>query len=140
MLKALRTYIPPAGNMIKNPLDAFFLFLDESDHLERTMDLFSESRDVNMLILSLHLDWVDSFLFPTIAQRIKTVCVERLRGKPFVVCWRQIRDDPKLHQEALDFEKDLLDSGIPVYRSFETAALSLSKLVEYHLSKNEAQK
>jgi acyl-CoA synthetase (NDP forming) len=140
MLKALRTYIPPAGNMIKNPLDAFFLFLDESDHLERTMDLFYESKDLNMMILSLHLDWVDSFLFPTVARRIKTTCVERLKGKPFVVCWRQTRDDQEHHQEALKFEKDLLDSGIPVYRSFETAALSLSKLAEYHLSKHIDQR
>ncbi|MBU4316170.1 MAG: CoA-binding protein [Proteobacteria bacterium] len=136
MQNALRSFIPPAGNMIKNPLDAFFLFLDEPAHLAKTMDLISESKDLHMLIISLHLDWVDSTMFSQIALRIKTVCVEHLGGKPFVVCWRQTRDDQEFHHLALGFERGLLDSGIPVYRSFETAAMSLSKLAEYHLSLN----
>ena len=133
MQKTLRSFIPPAGNMIKNPLDAFSLFLDEGEFLAKTIDLIHEAPDLNMLVISLHLDWVDSEMFPIIARRIKTVVTRHLKEKPFVVCWRQTRDDKELYQQALAFEQDLLDAGIAVYRSFESAALSLSKVADYHL-------
>jgi acyl-CoA synthetase (NDP forming) len=134
MQTTLRSFIPPAGNMIKNPLDAFILFFDEGDHLAKTLDLFYQAPDLNMVILSLHMDWLDPSMFSHVARHIKTTCVEHLKDKPFVVCWRQTRDDREIQNQALAFEQDLLNSGIPVYRSFEAAALSLSKLAEYHLS------
>ena len=140
MQQKLREFIPPAGNMIKNPLDAFSVFLDDGNSLAQVMDLIHETPDLNMLIISIHLDWVDPMQFPIVAAAIKTTCVSHLKGKPFVVCWRQTRDDDELHQQAVDFEKDLLDSGIPVYRNFEHAATSLSKLADYHLYHEEKNK
>ena len=137
MQKELRKFIPPAGNMIKNPLDAFMVLLDEGDALKETMDLFYDSPDLNMLIISVHLDWVDPSTFDHLATTIISVCKARLKDMPFIVCWRQTRDDEEMYQQALGFEKILLQGGVPTYRNFEHAASALAKLADYALYHKE---
>ena len=135
--KELRKFIPPAGNMIKNPLDAFMVMLDEGDALSQTMDLFYNSPDLHMLIISVHLDWVEPDIIDHLANTITSVCKNRLKDMPFIVCWRQTRDDEKLYQQALAFEKTLLQGGVPTYRNFEHAASALAKLADYALYHKE---
>ena len=137
MQRKLRQFIPPAGNMIKNPLDAFSVMLDEGDALAQTMDLIYKNKNLHMMIISVHLDWLDPAMFSTLAGTINTRCKTHLKDMPFVVCWRQTRDDDELFQQAVGFEKMLLDGGVPVYRNFEHAATSLAKLADYSLYHHE---
>lgn len=133
MQRSLRTFVPEAGNMIKNPLDAHHILLEADKYMAKTMDLIYEAPDIHMAIISLHTDWIGPKFMPKVTSAIKTIIPGHLKEKPFVVCWRQTRHDPETRQAAEVLEKELLDAGIPVYRSFEHAALALARFSDYHL-------
>jgi hypothetical protein len=118
--------------MIKNPLDAHPILLEPEKLMAKTMDILYAAKNIHMVIISLHLDWLDTRFISKIAEALKTICPKHLKEKPFAVCWRQTRLDPEIIKESLDLEKDLLDAGIPVYQSFEYAADALAKFAGYH--------
>lgn len=133
MQKLLRTYIPAAGNMIKNPLDAHAIFLNAEDSMPKTMDMIYKAQDIHMVIISVHMDWISPTVSSKLASVIKTVCPKHLKDKPFGVCWRNTIHTDEIRKPALKFEKELIDAHIPIYRSFEHAANSLARLADYHL-------
>ncbi|MFO7963658.1 MAG: CoA-binding protein [Desulfobacterales bacterium] len=133
MQQSLRKFIPEAGNMIKNPLDAHQIILEADKYLAKTLDLIHRAPDIHMVIISLHTDWMGPQLMPKVVSAIKTIVPAHLKEKPFVVCWRQTRRDQETRLAAMRLEKELSESGIPVYRSFEDAALALARFSDYHL-------
>jgi acetate---CoA ligase (ADP-forming) len=139
MQKHLREFVPEAGNMIKNPLDAHPILLEPEKFMPKTMDMIYAAADIHMVIISLHLDWFGPKFIPRVASALKTICPAHLKEKPFAVCWRQNRPDAEIRNASLDLEKELLDAGIPVYRSFEYAAGALAKLADYHHNVNQRQ-
>ncbi len=132
MQKALRKFVPEAGNMIKNPLDAQPIIMEPEQLMPETLDMIYDAPDLNMVILSLHMDWIGPVATPRLTAAIKTLFPAHLKDKPFVVCWRQTRNDPEMEMVCRKMESELLDAGIPVYRNFEHAADSLSRLSGYH--------
>jgi acyl-CoA synthetase (NDP forming) len=133
MQRSLRKFIPEAGNMIKNPLDAHPILMEADKYMGKAMDLIYNAPDIHMAIISLHTDWMGPKFMPLVSAAIKTIIPKHLKEKPFAVCWRQTRRDPETRQAAKVLEKDLLDAGIPVYRSFEHAAHALARFSDYHL-------
>ncbi len=132
MQSSLREFVPEAGNMIKNPLDAHSILLFAERFMPKTMDLIYDAPDIHMVIISLHADWLGPHFMPKIATALKTICPKHLKDKPFIVSWRQTRQDPEIRESILLVEKELLEAGIPVYRSFEHAATALSRFADYH--------
>jgi len=139
MQKSLRSFIPSAGNMIKNPLDAYPIFFDIEKSFPQTLDLIYNEPSIHMVIISLHMDWMDPKFVPKLASAMPDVCRDHLKDKPFVVCWRSTRHNSTFKNTGIKLEKELLEAGIPVYRSFEHAATSLSRLADYHFFQHQQE-
>jgi acyl-CoA synthetase (NDP forming) len=135
LMKKLRTFIPPAGNMISNPIDAHLVLLDPA-MLGRTLDLLSAESYLDMFVVSLHLDWLSSreegALIEKIGTYIATEAGKHTGCKPLVVAWRQYRPNPETKKCRNRLVDILLKAGVPVYEGLPRALFALSKLAEYH--------
>jgi Acyl-CoA synthetase (NDP forming) len=130
----LREFIPPAGNMIRNPIDAYILFV-ELPALGQTLELLS-SQYIDMFVISLHIDWLYNFDNGAQIKNIATYIAQSARkhanGKPLVVVWRQYQPDPKYAKKRVMLEQIMQEAGIPVYEGLQRAVFALAKLAEYH--------
>ena len=133
--KELRSFIPPAGNSIRNPLDAEVVFGDLG-LLERTLDLVSADSLIDMLIIDLHLQWLDDLSPGSHIEKLATYLAgsakEHSHGKPLVVSWRLWRNDSALESARARLEAELIQAGIPVYRGLSRASRALAKLAGYY--------
>jgi len=133
--KELLAFVPPAGNSIRNPLDVEVFFGDIS-LLERALDVVSDDPNVDMLVISLHLDWLygisEGNHVTKLASYLATSARDQLHDKPYVVSLRRYRTDPGLEQTKLTLQQELLAAGVPVYDDLPRAARALAKLAEYH--------
>ena len=129
----LREFIPPAGNMIRNPIDAHILFI-KLPALGKTLELLSDGY-IDMFVISLHIEWLYNFdngaQIKNIATYIAQSAREHTRGKPLVVVWRQYNPNPKYKKKRIMLEQTLFKAGIPVYDGLPRAVFALSKLAEY---------
>jgi acyl-CoA synthetase (NDP forming) len=135
ILKELRNFIPAAGNMIRNPIDAENVFMDPRA-LEQTLRLVDAETNVDMMIIALHLDW-----FMEIGGGEHLIKLASLLGeqkekgsltKPMVVAWRSYRKSIEAQQTIKAFEDKLIEVGIPVYKGLPSAASALSRWAAYH--------
>jgi len=130
----LRQFIPPAGNMIRNPIDALILFVD-LPALGKTLELLS-SQYIDMFVISLHLEWLYNFDNGAQIKNIATYIAQSARkhanGKPLVVVWWQYQPNPKYAKKRALLEEILQEAGIPVYEGLQRAVSALAKLAEYH--------
>ncbi len=135
MQQDLRAFIPSSGNMIRNPVDAIPVFIDTAN-LSHMLDLASAEADIDMLMVSLSLDWIfdvdNGGHITRIAEYLAGPARDYVHGKPLVVTWRSYRNDPRIPALGLGIEKLLLDSGIPVYRGFVPATGVLARWARYH--------
>jgi acyl-CoA synthetase (NDP forming) len=135
VMDQLRRFIPPAGNMIRNPIDAHLVFL-ELDLLGQTLDLLSGGSTIDMFVIALHLDWLSENgtknQVERMAQYIAGEARKYSRNLPLVVVWRQYQPKPELRQSRIILEQILLKAGVPVYEGLPRAFFVLSKLAEYH--------
>jgi acyl-CoA synthetase (NDP forming) len=129
----LREFIPPAGNMIRNPIDAHILFI-KLPALGKTLELLSDGY-IDMFVISLHIEWLYNFdngaQIKNIATYIAQSARKHTRGKPLVVVWRQYNPNPKYKKKRIMLEQTLFKAGIPVYDGLPRAVFALSKLAEY---------
>ena len=141
VMDKLRRFIPPAGNMIRNPIDAHLVFL-ELDLLGRTLDLLSAGSTVDMFVIALHLDWLSENgtedQVERMAKYIAGEARKHTRNLPLVVVWRQYQPRPDLRQSRIVLEEILLKAGVPVYEGLPRAFFVLSKLAEYHQFQKQA--
>ncbi len=139
VMKKLRRFIPPAGNMIRNPIDAHIVFL-QLDLLGQTLDLLSAGSTIDMFVVALHLDWLaengTENQLETMAHYIAGEARKYTNNKPLVVVWRQYQPDPDLKQSRIVLEQILLKAGVPIYEGLPRAFLVLSKLADYHQFRN----
>ncbi len=136
LINALRTLIPPAGTMIRNPIDAaiaFHTFAVMGDILQ----LLGETDEIDNIIVSVPFDWL--FGEEEGGTHIEKVAVylaeegrKRACGKPMVVVWRQYEPRQEIRQWVRVLEKILLSAGIPVYEGVPRAVNALAKLTAYH--------
>jgi acyl-CoA synthetase (NDP forming) len=135
IMERLREYIPPAGNMICNPIDAHRLLMN-LELLGPTLQLLSAQPDLDMFVISLHLDWIFGLEEGKQIERIGTYLAEEGRrytnGKPLVVVWRQYQPNPAMRQSRLKLGKRLLAAGIPIFKGLDRAVSALSKAAGYH--------
>lgn len=135
VMERMRCYIPPAGNMIRNPIDAHILFL-KPDLLGPTLEMLAAEPDLDMFVLSLHFDWIYSMSDGSYAEAAGKYIAEQARkytcGKPLVAVWRQYQPDPDIRSCRIRVEKTMLDAGIPVYEGLDRALTALAKTEAYH--------
>ncbi|MBT6500639.1 MAG: hypothetical protein HOK67_12120 [Deltaproteobacteria bacterium] len=136
--KKLREFIAPAGNMIKNPIDAMPILLSFK-LMSKTLDIVSSEPYFDMIIISLHLDWIydmdQGVHIQKLASYLATSAGKHLNGKPLAVCWRASRLEPKIEEQGLILEKELLQAGVPVYRDLPETANALARISNYHQQK-----
>ena len=134
-MKELRRFVLPAGNSIRNPLDVD-VFFGDIGLLERALDVVSDDPLVDMLVVSLHLDWLYQVSqgdhIAKLAACLANSARNHTHGKPYVVSWRCYRTDPGLEQAKIALQQELIRGGVPVYHGLPRAARALVKLAEYH--------
>lgn len=133
--KKLREYVGPAGNMIKNPIDAFIVLLN-FELLSRTLNTISSEPCFDMVIISVHLDWIydiddNGGYIDQFADYMSGTACKHMNGKPLVVCWRTSRLDSRIFEHGSRMEQIMLDGGLPVYRDLSQTAAALARLNRY---------
>ena len=135
LMQRLRRFIPPAGNMIRNPIDAHIILL-ELDRLGPTLQLLAAEPYLNMFVISLHLDWLHGMDAGAHADRICGYIAQEahkhLNGKPLAVVWRQYQPNPEIQNTRIRLENTLRSAGVPVYEGLDRAVSALSKMAGYH--------
>jgi acyl-CoA synthetase (NDP forming) len=135
LMKKLREHIPPAGNMIRNPIDAHILLLN-LELLGPVLELVSSEAYVDLFIISLHFDWLHDKQGGEHAKRIGAYIAQEARkhtrGKPLAVVWRQYQPTPQNKETRKTVETMLLQARIPVYNGLHRALTALSKTEGYY--------
>lgn len=136
LLQRLREFIPPAGNMIRNPIDAHILLV-RLDLLGPVLRLISSHPDLDMFVISLHLDWLFGLEEGKHIERIGNYLADEVQqytsGKPLAVVLRQYQANPAAEKCRVNLKNRLLDAGIPVYDGLDRAVSVLSKVAGYYM-------
>jgi acyl-CoA synthetase (NDP forming) len=137
----LRAFIPPAGNMIGNPIDAHIILL-KLELLGPTLALLAAQTNLDMFAISLHLDWLYGLEkgahIDKIARYIADEARKHTGGKPLVVVWRQYQPNPDIRNARIRLEQTLLDAGVPVYEGLDRAVTALAKTTAYYAFQERA--
>jgi acyl-CoA synthetase (NDP forming) len=140
-IKKLRQFIPPAGTMIRNPIDAVIAFID-LNLFGKVLNILTTSGEIDNFIISVPLDWLfgkekGGTHIEKIASYLAQEGRKHTQGKPLVVVWRQYEPAPEIRKWVAVMEKILLPAGIPVYDGLPRAVVALSKLAEYSAFQKE---
>jgi acetate---CoA ligase (ADP-forming) len=117
--------LPGAGTILRNPLDLGGI-LPRPQVLERVISLVLADENVDLLVVQEHLGKLMKSLVGDELNAVNQTLIasSRSKNKPLVVvapAWA--RTEP-----ALEIEDHLRRQGVPVYRSFETAAGSIARV------------
>ena len=131
----IRAFIPPEGNMLRNPIDSVLAFMN-LELLGKIFGILTESREIDNVVVSLPLDWLydqetGGSRIDTIADYLAQNGRELLPGIPLVVVWRQFVDSDEIRSKADVLADILLEAGIPVFDGLRRAVGSLAKLAAY---------
>ena len=142
-IKKLRQFIPPAGTMIRNPIDAVIAFID-LNLFGKVLNILTTSGEIDNFIISVPLDWLfgkeeGGTHIEKIASYLAQEGRKHTQGKPLVVVWRQYEPAPEIRKWVAVLEKILLPAGIPVYDGLPRAVVALSKLAEYSAFQKEQE-
>jgi len=133
--QALREFVPVAGNSIRNPVDAHPAISD-LNKLERALDILSGDPLIDLIIMSIHIDWLFDIKKGRYLRELARYIVSEARNhtseKPFIVSLRRFRSDPGMERVEIYFRNLLYEGGVPVYDNLARAAISLSKFAAYH--------
>ena len=140
LMAKLREFIPPAGNMIRNPLDAH-LILIEPPLLGKSLELLSAEPYLNMFVISLHIDWLFSRGHGEVARRLARYIANEARkhtaGKPLVVSLRQFSTSEIARETLQSVKTILMHAGVPFYEGIPKAVSALAKVVKYYEFQND---
>ncbi|MBW2562195.1 MAG: acetate--CoA ligase family protein, partial [Deltaproteobacteria bacterium] len=135
LINELRKLIPPAGAMIRNPIDAMVTFHDH-DLMGKALQLLAETDEIDNIIVSMPFDWLfgkekGGGYIEKVALYLAGEGRKRAGGKPMVVVWRQYEPQQEIRRWAPVIENILLPAGIPVYEGVPRAVNALAKLTAY---------
>lgn len=136
LTEKLRKLIPPAGAMIRNPIDAAIAFVN-LPLMNEVLDLVAQSGEIDNFIISVPLDWLANKLpggayIETIASYLATEGQKHAHGRPMVVVWRQYEAKAEIRKWIPVFENILMSAGIPVYEGLPKAVRALAKTAKYY--------
>ncbi len=136
LTRKLRKLIPPAGAMIRNPIDAAIAF-SNLPLLSEVLDLIAGSGEIDNFIISVPFDWLynkapEGGYYKIIASYLASEGKKHVHGKPMMVVWRQYEPSEKIRTWIPVFENILMSSGIPVYEGLPKAVSALVKVAKYY--------
>lgn len=136
LTRKLRKLIPPAGAMIRNPIDAAIAFVNLS-LMGEVLDLLAQSGEIDNFIISVPFDWLFKKVpgggyVETIASYLACEGQKHTQGKPMVVTWRQYEPSGEIRKWIPVFENILMSAGIPVYEGLPKAVSALAKTAKYY--------
>jgi len=136
-VEKITEFIPPAGNIISNPIDSYLAFM-RTAYVGRIFEILAQSGEVDNIVVSLPLDWLcreeaQGNFVELIARYLADEGRTRLSGLPMMVAWRQYQDAEEFRRMRAVMEDILLSAGIPVYEGLTRAVRALSKLADYSL-------
>lgn len=136
LMRELRKLIPPAGAMIRNPIDAAVAFV-RLTLMGEVMELVARSGEIDNFIISVPFDWLfkkepGGAYLKTIASYLAGEGQKRVCGKPMMVVWRQYEASEETRRWIPVFTNILMSSGIPVYEGLPRAVRALVKTAKYY--------
>ena len=129
----LAKIIPPAGNIISNPIDAHDVMNDPS-LMPGVLAILSHEPDLDMVVVYFHIDWMYDVAPDRIAALstfLAESAVEHMNGKPLVATWRSYRTGPEYEDAIRNMRRVLLNGGIPVYPDIDATAKALAGTAGY---------
>jgi acyl-CoA synthetase (NDP forming) len=135
LINELRKLIPPAGAMIRNPIDAAVAFFN-FNLMGEVLQLLAKTNEIDNIIVSVPLDWLfdkeeGGGYIEKVALYLAGEGRKRAGGKPMVVVWRQYEPRQEIRRGVSVLENILLSAGIPVYEGVTRAVNALAKLTAY---------
>jgi acyl-CoA synthetase (NDP forming) len=131
----LRAFIPDAGNITKNPVDAGLAFADLAT-LERSLRILAGDPRIDMIVAAIPLDWFfdvgQGRHLEELARYLAGPAREHAGGKPLAVAYRRYRTDPGIPEAEASLQRVLVAGGIPVYNGLPRAAFALASAAAYH--------
>ncbi len=136
LTRKLRKLIPPAGAMIRNPIDAVIAFIN-LPLMSEVLDLLSQSGEIDNYIISVPFDWLfnkapGGAYIETVASYLANEGKKHTHGKPMLVVWRQYQPSEEIRKWIPVFENILMSAGIPVYKGLPKAVSALVKTAKYY--------
>jgi len=130
-----RAFIPEAGNILRNPIDAGIAFTDLG-LLERALRIISADPLVDAIVITIHVDWTFNFdegrHIDRLAHYLAGPAREHTAGKPYLVSWQRYRTLPGIVAAADRLYETLINGGVPLYEGLPRAASALSRVVVYY--------
>jgi acetate---CoA ligase (ADP-forming) len=123
----LAALLPGAGTILRNPLDLGGV-LPGVESLEKVVSLVLDDENVDFLVVQEHLGRLMKSLLGDQLNGVNQTLVacSRRKHKPLIVvapAWART-------ESALEIENQLRRQGVPVYRSFDAAAGSISRVAQ----------
>jgi acyl-CoA synthetase (NDP forming) len=136
LIHELRKLIPPAGTMIRNPIDAAIAFFN-FDIMGEVLQLLAKTDEIDNMIVSVPLDWLynkeeGGGYIEKVARYLAGQGRKLAGGKPMIVVSRQYEPRQDIRRWVPVLERILLPAGIPVYEGVPRAVNALAKLTAYH--------
>jgi acyl-CoA synthetase (NDP forming) len=136
LINELRKLIPPAGTMIRNPIDAAIAFYS-FDVMGNVLQLLAETDEIDNIIVSIPLDWLydketGRGYIEKVALYLAREGRKRAGDKPVMVVWRQYQPKEEIKKWIPVLKNIFLAAGIPVYEGIPRAVNALAKLTAYH--------
>ncbi|MBW2367407.1 MAG: CoA-binding protein [Deltaproteobacteria bacterium] len=135
MQKKLGTFIPAAGNIIRNPVDADAVMADPS-LLSQVLETICRGAFTDMLLVNFQVDWLTDYFSKgtpeKMAEFIALQAGSLMAGKPLAVVLRSYRVEPVFKASREQMERILRSAGIPVFRNIEQPIGCLARLSRYY--------
>jgi len=134
----LRRYVPPAGNGIRNPLDAAPLLRDLTA-LRQAMELVAADPNIDLFILNSDFQ-MGSQPNPEALEKLGSFLIDfahSASGKPVVGVLDTANREVLASTAKL--VPQLQKGGVPVFSTLPRAARSLNSFVSYHLALRQSQ-
>jgi acyl-CoA synthetase (NDP forming) len=134
--KELMTFLPSAGGIFSNPLDATNLVYPEI--IYKTLKVLAKSPDINMMMYHLGFHPVtrwgegilgsDFFLKPAVENFRKAIDET---GKPVLLAMGAAADKQGM-EEMLRVQEGFVKAGVPVFHDIAKAALAMARLADWY--------
>ena len=136
LMRELRKLIPPAGAMIRNPIDAAVAFV-YLKLMGEVLQLVARSGEIDNFIISVPFDWLfnkepGGAYLKTIASYLAGDGQKHALGKPMMVVSRQYESSAQIRKWIPVFKNILMSAGIPVYEGLPRAVRALAKTAKYY--------
>ncbi len=135
LMDELTSFLPGAGAIFTNPLDATSLIFPET--IYRTVKALAKSPAIDMIMYHMGFHpgtrWghgfisSDMFLKPFVEALEKA---HRESQKPLLMALGPASDRPGM-EEFLKTQAAIVDAGLPVFRSIEKAALAMARIIAW---------